>query len=42
MVTEMRMLTMTVTTSMELRMLDGPICEKVVQILGMTIPQPRF
>ena len=42
MVTEMRMLMMTMTMSMKIMMLDGPICENVVQSLGMTTPKPRF
>ena len=42
MVTEMMMLMMAMTLSMEIRMLDGPICENVLQILDMTPPQPRF
>ena len=36
------MLMMAMTMSMEIRMLDGPNCENVLQILDMTIPQPRF
>ena len=42
MATEMMMLMMARTLSMEIRMLDGPICETVVQILDMIIPKPRF
>ena len=42
MVTEMMMLMMAMTMSMEIMMLDGPICEKVLQILDMTIPKPGF
>ena len=42
MVTEMMMLMMAMTLSMEIRMLDGPICEKVLKILDMIIPKPRF
>ena len=42
MVTEMMMLMMAMTMSMEIRMLDGPICENVLQILDMTNPKPRF
>ena len=42
MVTEMMMLMMARTLSMEIRMLDDPICETVLQILDMTIPEPRF
>ena len=41
MVTEMMMLMMAMTMSMELRMLDGPICERVLQILDMTNPKLR-
>ena len=42
MVTEMMMLMMAMTMSMEIKMLDGPICENVVQILDMTTPKLRF
>ena len=42
MVTEMMMLMMTMTMSMEIMMLDGPICQNVVQSLGMTTPEPEF
>ena len=42
MVTEMMMLMMARTLSMEIKMLDGPICENVVQILDTTTPKPRF
>ena len=42
MVTEMMMLMMAMTLSMEIGMLDGPICEHVLQILDMTAPKPRF
>ena len=42
MVTEMMMLMMTMTMSMEIMMLDGPICENVLQSLGMTTPKPEF
>ena len=42
MVTEMMMLMMAMTMTMEIRMLDGMICEHVLQILDMTIPKPRF
>ena len=42
MVTEMMMLMMAMTLSMEIMMLDGPICENVLQILDMTNPKPRF
>ena len=30
------------TLSMEIKMLDGPICENVLQILDMTTPKPGF
>ena len=40
--TEMMMLMMAMTMSMEIRMLDGPICENVLQILDMTAPKPGF
>ena len=40
MVTEMMMLMMARTLSMEIRMLDDPICANVVQILDMTTPEP--
>ena len=42
MATEMMMLMMAMTMSMEIRMLDGPICANVSQILDMTIPKPKF
>ena len=42
MVTEMMMLMMAMTMRMEIKMLDGPISENVLQILAMTIPKPRF
>ena len=42
MVTEMRMLMMAITMSMEIKMLDGPICENVLQILDMVAPKLRF
>ena len=42
MVTEMMMLMMAMTKSMETMMLDGPICENVLQTLDMTAPKPRF
>ena len=42
MATEMMMLMMAMTMSMEIRMLDGPICENDFQILDMTLPKPRF
>ena len=39
---EMMVLMMAMTMSMEIKMLDGPICENVPQILDMTIPKPGF
>ena len=36
------MLMMAMTLSTEIRMLDGPICENVLQILDITILKPRF
>ena len=42
MVTEMMMLMMAMTLSMEIKVLDGPICENVSQILYMAAPKPRF
>ena len=42
MVAQMRMPMMARTLSMEIRMLDGPICQNVLQILDMTAPKPRF
>ena len=42
MVTEMMMLMMAMTLSMEIRMRDGPICQNVVQFLDMTLPKPGF
>ena len=42
MVTQIMMLVMTKTMSMEIMMLDGPICDNVLQILDMTIPNPKF
>ena len=42
MVAEMMVQIMTETMSMEIKMLHGPICANVLQILGMTIPKPRF
>ena len=42
MVTDMMMLMMARTLNMDIRMLDDPICEAVVQILDMTTPEPRF
>mgnify|MGYP005678803989 CR=1 FL=1 len=38
MVTEMMMLMMAMTMSMEIRMLDGPICENVIQSLLCFFP----
>ena len=42
MVTEMMMLMMAMAMSMEIRMLHGPICENVSQILDIGEPKPRF
>ena len=42
MVMEMMMLMMAMTLSMEIRMLDGPICENVLQILNMTVPRLKL
>ena len=42
MVAQMRMLVMAMTLSMEIEMLDGPICENVLQFLDMTTPKPTF
>ena len=42
MMMEMMMLMMAMTLSMEIKMLDGPIWENVIQILDMTIPKPRL
>ena len=42
MVTEMMMLMMAMTLSMEIMMLDGPICENVKQNLDMLFPKPWF
>ena len=42
MVTEMMMLAMTMTISMEIMMLDGPMCGNVLQSLDMATPKPRF
>ena len=42
MVTEMMMLMMAMTLSMEIKMLDGPNCENVLQILDMAAPERRF
>ena len=42
MVTEMMMLMMAMTMSMEIMMLDGAMCENVLQSLDMTIPKPTF
>ena len=41
-VTEMMLLMMAMTLSMGIRVLDGPICKNVLQILDMTSPKPRF
>ena len=41
-VTEMMMLMMSMTLSMEIKMLDGPICENILQILDMINPKPKF
>ena len=42
MVTDMMMLMMAMTLSMEIRMLDGPISENVLQILDVTTPNLGF
>ena len=42
MVTEIRMLMMAMTMSMEIKMFDGPIRENVAQILDTINPKPRF
>ena len=42
MVAEMVVVMTAMTMSMEVRMLDGPICENVSQILDMIIPKRRF
>ena len=42
MVAQMMMLMMAMTLSLEIKMLDGPICDNVLQILHMTTPKPRF
>ena len=42
MVAEMMMLMMAMTMSMEIRMLDGPSCGNVVQILDMIISKLWF
>ena len=42
MVTEMMMLMMAMAMNMEIRMLDGPLCENVLQILDKTNPKPTF
>ena len=42
MVTEIMMLMMAMTMSMEIKMLDGPHCGNVLQILDMAIPKPKF
>ena len=41
-VTEMMMLMMAMTLSMEIKMLDDPICENVLPILDLTVQKPRF
>ena len=41
MVTEM-MLMMAMTMSMEIKMLDGPICQDDLQILDLTNPKRKF
>ena len=38
----MMMLIMAMTLSMEIKMLDGPICENVLQTLDMAAPKPWF
>ena len=42
MVTEMMMLMMAMTMSMEIKMLDGPIYENVSQVVDVIIPQLRL
>ena len=42
MVTEMMMLMMAMTLSMEIKMLDGSICQNVLTILDMTAPKPKL
>ena len=42
MVTEMMMLVMAMTMSMEVKMLDGAMCENELQILDMNKPKPRL
>ena len=42
MVREIMMLMMAMTMSMEIRMLDGPICENVVKHLDMISPKLMF
>ena len=42
MVMEMMMLMMARTLSMEIRMLDGLVCENVSKILDMPTPKPGF
>ena len=42
MVTEMMTPMMATTLSMEIKMLDGPLCETVLQFLDMTLPKPKF
>ena len=41
MVAQMKMLVMAMTPSMEIKMLDNPICENVLQILDIA-PKPKF
>ena len=36
------MMVMRMMTNMEIMMLEAPICENVLQILGMTILKPKF
>ena len=42
MVMEVMMLMMARTLSMEIKMLDEPICEAVSHILDMITPEPKF
>ena len=42
MVTEMMMLMTAMTMAMEIKMIDAPICESVLQSLDMTTPKPMF
>ena len=42
MVMVMMMPTMMTMMTMVMMMLEGPICENVLQILDMTAPKPRF